>query len=51
MRKEEDYLGEIEVPNERYWGAQTQRHLNNFPIGTELMPIDVVYALAKLKRF
>ena len=51
-RIEKDTLGEIEVPNDRYWGAQTQRSLQNFPIGDDRqrMPIEIVRAFAILKK-
>ncbi|HUQ05975.1 MAG TPA: class II fumarate hydratase [Kofleriaceae bacterium] len=49
-RTETDSLGAVEVPAERYWGAQTQRSLENFPIGTTRMPLAIVYALAAVKR-
>ena len=38
MRIESDTMGDIEVPNEKYWGAQTQRSLENFKIGGQRMP-------------
>jgi fumarate hydratase class II len=46
---ERDTLGEVEVPADRYWGAQTARSLSNFPIGTERMPREVIAALGILK--
>lgn len=49
MRKERDTLGEVDVPEDRLWGAQTQRALENFPIGHQKMPIEVVRALALIK--
>ena len=49
-RTERDTLGPIEVPGDRYWGAQTQRSLENFPIGTERMAIEIIRALAMVKR-
>jgi fumarate hydratase class II len=49
-RKERDSLGEIEVPAERYWGAQTQRALLHFAIGEDLMPPEVIRALALVKK-
>ncbi len=49
-RIETDSLGPVEVPAERYWGAQTQRSIENFPIGTEQMPAPVVRALGIVKR-
>ncbi len=45
VRKESDSMGEVEVPSERYWGAQTQRSLENFRIGGERMPPAVIRAL------
>ena len=50
MRKEKDSLGEVEVPADRLWGAQTQRSLQNFPIGTEKMPLEVIHAFAVVKK-
>ncbi|MCP4402766.1 MAG: class II fumarate hydratase [bacterium] len=49
-RVEKDTMGEIQVPAERLWGAQTQRSLQNFEIGTETMPNDVIAAFALLKK-
>jgi len=49
-RKETDSLGPMEVPDEAYWGAQTQRSLINFAIGQERMPLPVVHALALIKK-
>ncbi|TFD97677.1 class II fumarate hydratase [Jeotgalibacillus sp. R-1-5s-1] len=49
-RTEKDTLGEIQVPADKYWGAQTQRSLENFPIGIEKMPLEVTYAFAELKK-
>ena len=48
-RIEKDTLGEVQVPADRYWGAQTQRSLENFPIGDEIMPIEIIKAFAVLK--
>lgn len=50
VRMEKDTLGEIAVPNDKYWGAQTQRSLENFKIGKEKMPTEVIYAFAMLKK-
>src|SRR6185503_704064 len=47
---ETDSMGPIEVDAERYWGAQTQRSLENFRIGTERMPREIVHALATIKK-
>ena len=44
-RTETDSFGPLEVPSEKYWGAQTQRSLGNFKIGTETMPLPLVRAL------
>jgi fumarate hydratase class II len=49
-RTETDTFGPIEVPADRYWGAQTQRSIENFRIGTERMPLPLVHALGIVKR-
>jgi fumarate hydratase class II len=49
-RIERDSFGDIAVPSWAYWGAQTQRSRENFPIGGQRMPIEVVHALARVKR-
>src|SRR5438445_11488625 len=49
-RIEKDTFGPIEVPADRLWGAQTQRSLLNFKIGTEKMPPALIKALAQVKR-
>jgi fumarate hydratase, class II len=49
VRVETDTFGPIEVPADRYWGAQTQRSLENFPIGTERMPRPLIHALGIVK--
>lgn len=49
-RIEHDAMGEIEVAADKYWGAQTQRSLEHFQIGTETIPFEVIYALAQLKK-
>jgi fumarate hydratase class II len=48
-RTETDTLGPIEVPSDRYWGAQTQRSLQNFKIGGERMPSELIHAYGILK--
>jgi fumarate hydratase class II len=50
VRVETDTFGPIEVPADRYWGAQTQRSLENFRIGTETMPLPLVRALGIVKQ-
>ena len=50
MRKESDSLGEVEVPADKLWGAQTQRSLAYFSIGSDLMPRDMIAAYAILKQ-
>ncbi len=50
VRMESDSLGEVEVPADRLWGAQTQRSLEYFSIGTDLMPREMITAYATLKR-
>lgn len=49
-RIEHDSIGELEVPVEHYWGAQTQRSFQNFKIGTEKMPQEIIKSLAIIKR-
>lgn len=48
-RIEKDSMGEIKVPKDKYWGAQTQRSLENFKIGNEKMPYFLLYTLGYLK--
>lgn len=50
FRIEKDTLGEMKVPAEKYWGAQTQRSKQNFPIGSEKMPQEVIEGFAILKK-
>src|SRR5215472_19241130 len=50
FRKETDSLGEVSVPAEKLWGAQTQRSLEHFSIGKDLMPREMITAYAILKR-
>ena len=50
VRKETDSLGVVEVPADRLWGAQTQRSLENFSIGQDLMPREMIAAYATLKK-
>jgi len=50
LRQESDSLGTIEVPANRYWGAQTQRALEHFAIGEEQMPVEVIRAIAIIKK-
>ncbi|WP_421716721.1 class II fumarate hydratase [Arcobacter arenosus] len=49
-RIEKDTMGEVSVPNGKYWGAQTQRSLENFKIGIEKMPKEIISAFAFLKK-
>ena len=49
-RVETDSFGPLDVPSEKYWGAQTQRSLINFPIGWEKQPIAIVRALGAIKQ-
>ncbi|HHG85136.1 MAG TPA: class II fumarate hydratase [Bacteroidetes bacterium] len=49
-RVEKDSMGTIKVPSDRYWGAQTQRSLENFKIGGGRMPIEVIHAFSILKK-
>src|SRR6516225_10125450 len=50
MRREFDSLGEVEVPADRYWGAQTQRSLQHFNIGQDRMPKEVYHAYGYVKK-
>ena len=50
-RTESDSFGDIEVPADSYWGAQTERSIENFPFGPrERMPIEIVHALGFIKQ-
>jgi len=49
-RIEKDTMGEIQVPADKYWGAQTQRSIQNFKIGGQQMPIEIIHAFAYLKK-
>jgi fumarate hydratase class II len=49
-RLEHDTMGEVKVPSDKYWGAQTQRSKDNFKIGIQRMPAEVIYAFAILKK-
>lgn len=49
-RTEHDSMGQVQVPAQRLWGAQTQRSLNNFSIGQEQMPREIISALTQLKK-
>lgn len=49
-RIERDTMGEVKVPSDKYWGAQTERSRQNFRIGIEKMPMEVIYAFAMIKR-
>lgn len=51
FRIEKDTLGEIKVPKNQKWGAQTERSRNNFKIGpVASMPLDIIYGFAYLKK-
>ena len=51
-RIEHDSMGEVRVPNDKLWGAQTERSRQNFPIGVgiEIMPQEIIHALALIKK-
>lgn len=49
-RIETDTMGEVEVPADGYWGAQTERSHRNFPIGYERMPVALVHAFGLQKK-
>ena len=50
FRVERDTMGEVKVPYDKYWGAQTERSRNNFKIGNEKMPIELIRAFAYVKQ-
>lgn len=50
FRTEKDTMGPVQVPSDKYWGAQTQRSKENFTIGGHLMPLEVIRAFAILKK-
>ena len=50
LRTEVDAFGSIEIPMDKYWGAQTQRAIINFPIGWELQPISIIHSLGLVKK-
>ena len=51
FRIEKDTMGTVEVPADKYWGAQTERSRNNFKIGPSAsMPLDIIYGFAYLKK-
>ncbi|MBT0879796.1 MULTISPECIES: class II fumarate hydratase [unclassified Campylobacter] len=50
FRIEHDTMGEVKVPADKLWAAQTQRSLENFKIGTEKMPVELIHAFAHLKK-
>jgi len=50
FRIEKDTMGEMQVPADKYWGAQTQRSVENFKIGTETMPVEITRAFTYLKK-
>ena len=49
-RTEHDTMGEVQVPSEAYWGAQTQRSFENFKIGGETLPKPLIAAMALIKK-
>lgn len=50
FRLESDSMGTIEVPSDKYWGAQTQRSLLHFNIGNDLIPLEVIRGLVIVKK-
>src|SRR3989338_359799 len=50
FRIEKDSMGDVKVPADKYWGAQTQRSIDNFKIGCDIMPIEIIHALAIIKK-
>ena len=49
-RIETDSMGEVSVPSDKYWGAQTERSLHHFDIGHDIMPLEVIHAFGLLKK-
>lgn len=49
-RTESDSMGSIEVPGDKYWGAQTQRSLEHFAIGNDVMPKELIHSFGILKK-
>src|SRR5213075_612307 len=49
-RIESDSMGQVEVPDDKYWGAQTQRSLHHFNIGYDVMPREMIRAFGTLKK-
>ena len=49
-RIEHDTMGEVRVPADKYWGAQTERSYENFRIGTHRMPPEIIRAFAQIKK-
>ena len=49
IRVETDSFGPLDVPADKYWGAQTQRSIMNFPIGWERQPVPIIRALGAIK--
>ena len=50
IRVETDSFGPLDVPADKYWGAQTQRSIINFPIGWERQPVAIIRALGVIKK-
>ena len=50
FRIEKDTMGEMRVPDDKYWAAQTERSFENFKIGTEIMPREITHAFGILKK-
>ena len=50
FRLEKDSLGNVKVPKDKFWGAQTQRSIKNFSVGDELIPLDIIYSLTLIKK-
>ena len=49
-RVEKDTLGEVKVPADKLWGAQTERSRGNFRIGTERIPLEIIHAFGAIKK-
>ena len=50
IRIEKDTMGKVEVPADKYWGAQTQRSKDNFKIGGQLMPTEIIHGICNPEK-
>jgi fumarate hydratase class II len=50
FRVEEDFVGKVRIPKEKLWGIQTQRAIENFKIGNEIMPFELIKSIGIVKK-